>query len=234
MRVRYRAVAVATLFVAAGMVAQDQPAADVAPRQVTSRELLPLERRALVVELSAGSQEDRRARLEMAPHGRRSGEWEITLEGRRRTNVREDPRRGIVIMSEEFLDRRQMVGFDPPVVLVPPVLEPGMDQTSRSRATLYRLEDGSLAGTGTATHRVREQGWSWIRTPAGERRVFMVRIDQTLSLGGATVETTVLSGYEPGLGRVYQWRSTTTRRAGEFGETMVESLRLAEAPGGPR
>jgi hypothetical protein len=109
-----------------------------------------------------------------------------------------------------------------------------MDQTSRSRATLYRLEDGSLAGTGTATHRVREQGWSWIRTPAGERRVFMVRIDQTLSLGGATVETTVLSGYEPGLGRVYQWRSTTTRRAGEFGETMVESLRLAEAPGGPR
>lgn len=117
------------------------------------------------------------------------------------------------------------IDYEPPALLLPARLEPGVQGHSESRVTIHDL-DGGRAKTGTCVHDVRLVGESIVETRAGAFRSVRVDVARSVDVLLADARVTIELAFVPGRGRVLERMVQRVSVFGFGGKRERSSLEL--------
>jgi hypothetical protein len=191
---------------------------------LSASELLPFStRRAhfLLREADGKTREVTWSRRAFAEGGDR---WHIEVPGLQAELLERGKDGRVQVLTQWDYRKGHRIEYDPPALLLPSRLEPGVESRSESRVVVYDL-GGAKTASGTCVHRVRLVGESTIETAAGQFAVVRVDLERAVDILIADARVTIELAFVPGRGRVLE---RIVERVRFFGFGGGRELRVLE------
>ena len=128
--------------------------------------------------------------------------WIETLEHLQVTVLKLTPEGGVAINHEIAFDERVRVEYDPPLLLLPPLLERGKPVETICRMTVLNLSDGQLRESGQVVYTVELIGGQTIESHDGRDNAFVLTMKREIQLLTARSTVFIRAAYVPGKGLV--------------------------------
>lgn len=139
---------------------------------------------------------------------------------------------GAVLLAEEINHAEKVeVVFEPPMVVVPAVLKPGIELRQQARMTVHPLGDRSRTrARGAVEQTVAVGAARRVRTPAGEFVALPLTSEFRADLGASRVMNRTETWLAPGVGMVAEQRHERTTALGVPIRNNRESWVVIELP----
>ena len=159
--------------------------------------------------------------------------WRIEAAGYQATLLERGGDGRLQILTQWDYRMGHRIDYEPPALLLPARLEPGVEGHSESRVVIHDL-DGGGRKTGTCVHDVRLVGESVVDTPGGAFRSVRVDVTRSVDVLVADAHVVIELAFVLQQGRVLE---RTVQQVGLFGfrgtreRSSLELLREGDAAG---
>jgi len=160
-----------------------------------------------------------------------NAQWANDENGERTQYWRREPNGDIVMTASVEHKEDALALFDPPLVIAPARLEPGVAYESMSEMRVVRASNPDVERTRGSCRRVMEYvGDEVIESIFGEGTFARIEVQFGSDLSLATTETNTILWVWPGHGAHFEERSELTKALGLFGEPKFMRLEWAGIP----
>ncbi len=200
-----RAVALGCLCTLALACAADAPGPAIPPptpggiTPIRSVDLLPTRDQAgrFHVTTSSGTESDRDAATTLTPDG-----WNVWIRGKNRAYLQRGPADELLLQRDDSLNRDFYAIYDPPLLLLPPMLRDGIQATGKSRVTVYDLETGKEKTHGSIRYELTYVGQGPVKIGDRDLPGYTLRQRRQMVFPLFDVDMTVQIEMVPGIGVV--------------------------------
>lgn len=170
----------------------------------TASELLPFAPRRARFRLREPDGKTREVAWSRLPAPGGATRWRIEVPGVQAELLERGEDGRVQILAHWDYRKGHRIEYEPPALLLPARLEPGVESRSESDVVVYDLQDGSKEMSGTCVHRVRLVGQRAIDTPAGSFSAVRVDLSREVDVLIADADVTIELAFVPGRGRVLE------------------------------
>lgn len=201
------------------------------PAEFAAEVLFPLAPGELTYRIIEGENEGELATATMREG--RNGVWIHETEGVRIEFLQQTADGDIVLVREDIPSEGYSFRYDPPPVILPAVVRPGLEHRQRGEVRVYEIENDHAehAHTTEYEHTLRVKGVRLVPANDGARmRAIVISTNRGADLQNASVETEIDNAYFPEVGRIYQ-RAETRVQGGPlnlWSETNVHTMRYSD------
>lgn len=153
--------------------------------------------------------------------------WVLTLQGRQRVYLRQDPQGGLAIFREDDLTEQVQVEYDPALPMLPARVTVGSVNEGQARMVVRHLVSGAPRDQGTCHYRVQILKATQVDVPAGTYPAYIVYAVRDIRLALAQATVVIETAYAPGVGQVAEIVHQQTRALGLVGGTSIQRVELA-------
>ena len=210
----------ASLGLSAGAAEPDRPPQQRVP-PVAAIQLLPQENRTGTYLVTQGPDTNAPIPFSYTQHDTR---WILTKEGLTQHELEYDASGNVLILREVNFRTGQEIEYDPPVVLLPAMVDGETSLTGRSRVVVRNRETGSATHRGSCTWHVMFAGIDNFASPSGAIAVYTMRLTREVRLSIARMSLIVDFGYVLGEGIVATSSSQVIRVLGLLTDREAWSL----------
>lgn len=158
-------------------------------------------------------------------------QWANDENGQRTQYWRKEPNGDIVMTASIEHAQDALALFDPPLVIAPAQLDPGVAYESTSEMRVVRASNPDAERTRGTCRRVMEYvGDEFVESILGDGKYARIEIQFESDLSLATTETNTILWVWPGHGVRLEERSELTKALGLFGEPRFMRLEWAGIP----
>ena len=205
--------------------------AETRERELTARDLMPLEARRGVFRVrDRRAEKERRVPFVMR---RTKSRWVLTKKDWARHTFVTDEGGAIRIARESDFREGLVIGYADPVMLLPARPDGAVERSGETRVTLRYLESGRIKDRGTCRWRLRSLEPRRIETALGAFETHRFALEREIDLGITHVNIEVVFAYAPGVGQVH---AEVTRKAEAlwlFGDEAAWTAELVERAAEP-
>jgi len=196
------------------------------PLPVRAEGLLPLKRSGGVYRVKEGPEEGREVPFTLEGRGDR---WLLTKKGLTSHELYKDEHGNILILREtDFLENRQ-VEYDPPVILLPAVVNGSTSVSGKTRITIRNARTGAVTHRGTDQWQLVFAGIHTLETSKGLVSVYFLQLNHQVTLPLVQASLRIDFGYTLGKGMVVTSVEQADRVLGLFSNRTTWRL---EQPAG--
>ena len=185
-----------TLLQASIRVTSAVPARSEAPLPVKAEQLMPMEPRQGIYLVTEGPDKGKQVPFTLEQRG---DSWILTKEGLTWHELKRDDRGNILILRESDLRDQRQVDYDPPIVLLPFVVDENVSTMGKTHVTIRNTQTGSVMHRGDCKWQLNFIGLQPREIPAGTFLTYHLQATRQIRL--ALTETTVTIDFDYVLGK---------------------------------
>ena len=197
------------------------------PLPVSAEELLPLKSTHGVYLVKEGPEKGREVPFSLEQLGNR---WILTKEGLTRHELQRDAHGNILILKETNLLENRQVEYNPPIVLLPAVVNGNTSLAGKTRVTIKNAKTGAVTYRGECTWQLIFAGIESTETSSGTFSTYHFQVKHQIALPLAHASLTIDFGYAIGKGIVVTAVDQVTRVFGLFSNRITWRLEQKLAP----
>lgn len=179
----------------------------------SAEDLLPLSARRALFVLRLADGETSEVQWSRLPVAGSESRWRIEAVGHQATVLERGEDGRLQIVTQWDYRKGHRIDYEPPALLLPARLEPGVVGHSESRVTIQDL-DGGGTKTGTCVHDVRLVGENMVDTPGGAFHSVRVDVTRNVDVMVADAKVVIELAFVLQRGRVLE---RTVQRISLFG-----------------
>lgn len=194
------------------------------PLPVSAEELLPLKSTHGIYLVKEGPEKGREIPFSLEQLGNR---WILAKEGLTWHELRRDAHGNILILKETDLLENRQVEYNPPIVLLPAVINDDTSLTGKTQVTIKNAETGAVTYRGECEWQLIFAGIESTETSSGTLSTYHFQVKHQIALPLAYVSLTIDFGYAIGKGMVVTAIDQVTRTFGLFSSRTTWRLEQA-------
>ena len=175
------------------------------------------------VTTSSGRESDRPSSTTVTNEG-----WTFWIRGKNRTVLERGPGGELLLKEDESLNRDFRAVYDPPLLLLPPVLRENVKAEGESHVTVYDLETGEEKTSGSIRYELIHVRQGPVRIDDEEHEGYTLRQTRRMDFPLFNVDMTIEIGMVPGVGVASDkiWQRVTAALGLYKQETYYHSERI--------
>ena len=154
----------------------------------------------------------------------RGDRWLLTKEGLTWHELKRDDQDNILILREADLRDKHQIEYDPPVVLLPAVVDNDTSMAGKTHVTIQNTQTGAVTHRGDCEWHLEFIGTQPLETPAGTLLSYRFHATRRIRLTLAETTVTVDFDYAPGKGMIATGFKQVVRFMGLFSKQTTWRL----------